>query len=490
MSDPAYPVRVDARLDDHLSRWLWLVKWLLAIPHYVVLAFLWLAFVVLSVVALVAILFTGRYPRVDLRLQRRRAALDLAGHLLHVRRARHRPVPALHPRGATGLPRAPRDRLPRPPLPRAGAGEVVAAGDPALPGARASSSAAVGTPPRRPRRAGWNGGLIGLLVLVAAVVLLFTGSYPRSIFDLVLGLNRWALRVAAYASLMTDVYPPFRLDMGGTDPGTGVLTLGIPPGTNPAGPTPASTTHTSADGSPDDGAGTGRWWPAHVAAVRLTLGGGSGHRGRDRLDDGDDVAGPAGRRPRPQDRRQRPADDAGYLMSSTKTYGSPGFAVTSQNIDLSSDSANFDVASRWLGTVRIEAQSRTAGQHLRRHRPDQRRGRLPPRRRAHDGQRPVGRPRPPGDDVRRRRRPALRRRRDLLGRLAHGQGQQTVTWEAEDGDWTIVVMNTEGTAPVAARVSAGAEVPILDTVVIGLLVAGVVLLALSTLVLVLAIRRR
>ena len=64
MNDTApYPLQLTGELAPNLSRGLWLVKWLLAIPHFIVLFFLWVAFVAVSVVAFFAILFTGRYPR-------------------------------------------------------------------------------------------------------------------------------------------------------------------------------------------------------------------------------------------------------------------------------------------------------------------------------------------------------------------------------------------------------------------------------------------
>ena len=72
----------------------------------------------------------------------------------------------------------------------------------------------------------WNSGesaagisLLGLLVVIAGFFLLFTRKYPRALFDLILGVNRWLYRVTTYVALMRDEYPPFRLDQGQHEPG-------------------------------------------------------------------------------------------------------------------------------------------------------------------------------------------------------------------------------------------------------------------------------
>jgi hypothetical protein len=59
---------------------------------------------------------------------------------------------------------------------------------------------------------------------------------------------------------------------------------------------------------------------------------------------------------------------------------------------------------------------------------------------------------------------------------AHGAGAQTLTWDVEDGDWSVVVMNADGSPGVDAGVKAGVDVPFLDEVAWGSLGGGVVLM--------------
>jgi hypothetical protein len=215
----AYPVRLDARLDEPLNRWLWLVKWFLAIPHLVVLALLWAAFGVLTVVAWFAILVTGRYPRgiFEFNVGVMRWTWRVHYYAFTLGTDRYPPF-SLHADAdyPADLAVAYPERLSRGLV-------LVKSWLLAIPHwiivgifAGGGASWVWG----RDTDASWvaSNGLIGILVLVAAVILLFRGWYPATIYDFVLGMHRWVWRVVAYVALMRDEYPPFRLDDGGGGP--------------------------------------------------------------------------------------------------------------------------------------------------------------------------------------------------------------------------------------------------------------------------------
>jgi hypothetical protein len=65
--------------------------------------------------------------------------------------------------------------------------------------------------------------LIVILLIIAAVGLLFTGRYPKGLYDLLIGINRWSIRVRVYASLLRDDYPPLRLDTSPREAGSSTL---------------------------------------------------------------------------------------------------------------------------------------------------------------------------------------------------------------------------------------------------------------------------
>jgi hypothetical protein len=211
VESPNRPVRVNAVLDAPLSRWLWLVKWLLVVPHYVVLFFLWVAFTVVSVVAFFAILFTGRYPRplFDFNVGVLRWSWRVAYYSYGALATDRYPPFSLseRPDYPARLEIAYPERLSRGLV-------LVKWWLLAIPHYLIIGFFLGGF-----HLGWWSGGLVAVLTIIAAVIMTCTEKYPKGLFDLVLGLNRWVLRVAAYVALMTDTYPPFRLDMGGTEAG-------------------------------------------------------------------------------------------------------------------------------------------------------------------------------------------------------------------------------------------------------------------------------
>ena len=476
-----YPVRVDASLDAPLSRWLWIIKWVLVIPHYIVLAFLWVAFVLLSAVAWVAILATGRYPRAIFEFN--------VGVLRWTWRVQYYAI------GAFGTDRYPPFTL---------------ADDPSYP-----AHLEIEYPQRLSRglalvkwwllaipqyvvvalftgsglwfgwRLGyhdgtWGGaGLIGILAVIAAVVLLVTGRYPEQIFDFVLGLNRWVLRVAAYGGLMTDRYPPFRLDMGGHDPGTLTLPSAGQAPVEPADPPltdPRQAPPYQADSGPAGGpAGRGGWTTARIVSVVagavlavFSLG----------------LLAAGGTALWAQTQRH-----GGYVDFGTASYSAPGYAVASDAVGMHMASGGWDAASTLVGTIRIRvtpaagsspafigiAPAAAAGRYLTGVAYASVRGMADHQGTytEHAGSAPAVPPAAAG----------------IWTAQAAGPGTQTLTWAVKSGDWMVVAMNADGSRPVSVQVNVAATLPALPWIAAGLLAGGFACLIAGVLLIAVPLRR-
>jgi Domain of unknown function (DUF4389) len=473
----ANPVRIEGRLDPGLSRWLWLVKWLLAIPHYIVLFFLWIAFFVLTIVAFFAILFTGRYPR---------GIFDFnVGVLRWTWRV------SFYSYGALGTDRYPPFTLDE--APDYPANLHVAYPERLSRGLvlvkwwllaiphyivlgifLGGAGSAAG---RTEDWGGWNwwygGGLIGALVLFAGVALLFMARYPRGLFDFVLGLDRWVARVVAYAGLMTDAYPPFRLDQGGDDPAGAMAVAPEAPAAPeafapPGEPTLGTQTTAQPVATPRTGGGAGHvvLIAVGVIAALLSLGLLAGGTALVVVD-------------------QTQRDEDGFLMSPSKDFSTATYAIVSESVDVDIGGSE-DAARAIFGDVRIRSESdRDVFVGIAREADVEEYLSGVEHSVVTDiekdpeySDRPGGAPAsPPGDQ-------------EFWVASANGAGEQTLEWEPEDGNWNAVVMNLDGSRGVESELSIGAELDAALWFGIVLLVVGAVLAALAALAITAGARRR
>jgi len=282
---------------------------------------------------------------------------------------------------------------------------------------------------------------------------------------------------------MTDAYPPFRLDIGGSEPGG---RFSVPPHGPGAGPGTAGGPETAGLATqygepapagarppvPPPSAGHG-WTAGRVCSVvagsvlaliatgLLTGGAGLVWAGQTQRQDG-------------------------YLTSDTATYATRGYALATDSIDL--PAGPWDWLSSVVGTVRVNvsmpgtarpvfmgiAPASAATRYL------------------------AGTPYTtvtgigdttsytshPGTA-----RPAAPQQAGIWAAQVSGTGPQALTWTPRQGNWMIVVMNRAATPGLTVQVSAGATVPALPWIAAGLIGGGVLLAIGGVLLIVLAVRR-
>jgi hypothetical protein len=286
--------------------------------------------------------------------------------------------------------------------------------------------------------------LVGALVLIAAVWLLFTAVYPKGIYDLLLGLHRWALRVTGYAALMTDRYPPFRLDQGPEEPAR--YDGGTPPGAAPP---------------PDAGPWTPGWVAGLVLSILLALGG--------------LAAATAGAGALAVDSSQR---QGGFLTSSRVSASTAGHAIVFDEIRIRTNGRD-DSLSSLVGQFRLRVSAADPQRELfigiaprddvAAYLDDVARARVVDA--SEDG---TDVQELPGSRV-----PAPPTAQTFWDGQASGTGTQQLQWTPASGDWTLVVMNADGSPGVAVNSDVGVLLPWLPVLGIVLLVAGGIALVLG-----------
>ena len=186
---PGYPLRYDVEYPEELSRWLIFVKWLLAIPHFVILYLLLVATNMVTFIAFFAILFTKRYPR------------GLFDFVVNVNRW-----------GANVMAYQMLFRDEYPPFSWE-PGEYAVTYEVDYPEEMNRWLPLVKWLLAIPH-------VVVMLFLFIAVyfayiiaffAILFTKRFPRGLFDFIVGVHRWNYRVSVYTNLQRDEYPPFSL---------------------------------------------------------------------------------------------------------------------------------------------------------------------------------------------------------------------------------------------------------------------------------------
>jgi hypothetical protein len=185
-SDPLLSLEID--YPERLSRWLIFVKWILAIPHLIVLSFFSMLVSIIVWIAWFVILFTRRYPESlhELVLTYMRWTANVNAYVL-LQRDEYPPF------GEGAYP----VRLELPFPADLSRWLIFIKWLLVLPAVFVY---------------GFVGFAMGVGVFIAWWCILITGRMPKGLFDFITGVTRWGYRINAYTWLMTDKYPPFSLD--------------------------------------------------------------------------------------------------------------------------------------------------------------------------------------------------------------------------------------------------------------------------------------